>query len=171
MELTGHASDPPAPAGRPGDEPDGRNPAALVVAAVDATLGLARTWLGWDGRPRVDREGRRIYTPHKAIRRTADHIVDHLAEVEALLAGEPTAEDRWFASTVTVAADWAPFTEADLVEAEQRLRRLARTFELRYAAMDPAEWDRPRDPNWTLRHIAEHVGTAWYAEQVGNLDA
>jgi DNA-binding transcriptional MerR regulator len=166
MELTAHASDRPTPVHEAGD-----NPAALIVAAVEGALELAQTWLGWDGRPRVDQGGRRLYTPHKAIRRTGDHIVDHLAEVEALLAGQPTEEDRWFASTVTVAADWAPFTEADLAEAEQRLRRLARTFELRYAAAGPEEWDRPRDPNWTLRQIAEHVGTAWYAEQVGNLDA
>ena len=112
-----------------------------------------------------------MYTPQKAIRRTADHIVDHLAEVEALLAAEQTAADRWYASTVTLATDLAPFTETDLAEAEQRLRRLARTFELRYAAAGPAEWDRPRDPNRTLRDIAEHLGTAWYAEQVGDLDA
>jgi hypothetical protein len=169
MELTADTSDRPTPADPP-DETDDENPGALVVAAVEATLELARTWLGWDGRPRVDREGRRVYTPHKAIRRTADHIVDHLAEVEALLAGAPTEEDRWFASTVTVAADWAPFTEADLVEAVQRLRGLARTFERRYSAAGPEEWDRPRDPNWTLRQIAEHLGTAWYAEQVGNFD-
>jgi len=166
MEVTAHASDRPSPVHAANDD----NPAALVTAAVAGALELGRTWLGWDGRPRVDREGGRVYTPHKAVRRTADHIVDHLAEVEALLAGQQTEEDRWFASTVTVAADWAPFTEADLREAEQRLRRLARTFELRYAAADPEEWDRPRDPNWTLRQIAEHVGTAWYAEQVGNLD-
>jgi hypothetical protein len=112
-----------------------------------------------------------MYTPQKAIRRTADHIVDHLAEVEALLAAEQTAVDRWYASTVTLAADLAPFTETDLAEAEQRLRRLARTFELRYVAAGSAEWDRPRDPNRTLRDIAEHLGTAWYAEQVGDLDA
>jgi hypothetical protein len=145
------------------------NPGALVIAATDRVLALAATWLAWDGTPRVSEDGERIYTPHKAIRRYADHLIDHLAEVEALLAGVPTEPDAWHASLVTTAADWAPFTEVDLVEAQQRLRRLARTFELRLAAAGPAEWDRPRDPNWTLRTIAEHVASPWYAEQVGNL--
>ena len=45
---------------------------------------------------------------------------------------------------VTLDADRASFSEADLVEAQQRLRRLARTFELRYAAAGPGEWDAPR---------------------------
>jgi hypothetical protein len=145
------------------------NPGESVIDAVEHVLALAETWLAWDGRPRVAEGGGRLYTPQKAIRRTADHIVDHLAEVEALLAGEPTEPDRWHASNVTLATDWAQFTEADLAEARQRLRRLARTFQLRYAAAGPEEWDKPRDQNWTLREIAEHVGTAWYAEQVGVL--
>jgi hypothetical protein len=137
------------------------NPASALVPAVERVLALAATWLAWDGR--------RAYTPHKAIRRTADHIVDHLAQVEALLAGVPSEEDRWNASAVTVEADRAPFGEADLVEAEQRLRRLARTFELRYAAAGPEAWDAPRGDEWTLRQIAEHLADPWYAEQVGDL--
>jgi hypothetical protein len=155
----------------PGRENAGgdHNPGGLVIDAVERVLALAETWLAWDGRPRVAEGGGRLYTPQKAIRRTADHIVDHLAEVEALLAGEPTEPDRWHASNVTLATDWAQFTEADLAEAGQRLRRLARTFQLRYAAAGPGEWDKPRGQNWTLRAIAEHVGTPWYAEQVGVL--
>jgi hypothetical protein len=155
----------------PGRENAGgdHNPGGLVIDAVERVLALAETWLAWDGRPRVAEGGGRLYTPQKAIRRTADHIVDHLAEVEALLAGEPTEPDRWQASNVTLATDWAQFTEADLAEAGQRLRRLARTFQLRYAAAGPGEWDKPRGQNWTLRAIAEHVGTPWYAEQVGVL--
>jgi hypothetical protein len=36
-----------------------------------------------------------------------------------------------------------------------------------YAA---AAWDEPRDGEWTLREIAEHVaGVRYYAEQVGSL--
>jgi hypothetical protein len=147
------------------------NPSLAVVEAVDRTLALARTWLAWDGRPRVSEDGERVYTPHKVIRRTADHLVDHLAEVEARLSGVDTEPDAWHGSLVTLESDWARFTEADLVEAEQRLRRLARTFELRYQAAGPDEWDRPRDPAWTLRAIAEHLGSAWYAEQVGDLSA
>ena len=148
------------------------NPARAVVESVDHTLRLAGTWLSWDGEPRPTSDGERIYTPHKVIRRMSDHIVDHLAEVEALLAGEATEPDRWGASLVTTEADRAAFTEVDLVEAEQRLRRLARTFELRYAAAGPAAWDVPRGENWTLREIATHLAESrWYADQLGDLSA
>jgi hypothetical protein len=58
---------------------------------------------------------------------------------------------------------------AELNEAEQRLRRLARTYALRLAAAGPEEWDRPRRSHWTLRQIAEHVSRGWYAAQVGDL--
>jgi hypothetical protein len=149
--------------------PDAANPAEAVVAAVERSLTLARTWLAWDGRARISEDGNRIYTPIKAVRRIGDHLVDHMAEVEALLAGEPTLPDHWHASLLTFDSDWARFTEADLAEAEQRLRRLARTFALRYAAAGPAEWDRPRGDAWTLRAIAEHLDSSWYAEQVGDL--
>ena len=65
---------------------------------------------------------------------------------------------------------WARFSEQDLEEAQQRLRRLGMTFALRIAAAGPDEWDRPRTPNWTLREICEHLtGVVWYAEQVGRL--
>ena len=146
------------------------NPALAVEAAVEHTLTLAQTWLGWDGRPVVSEDGDRIYTPHKAIRRTADHIVDHLAEIEALLAGVPTEPDQWHASLVTFESDWVRFTEVDLDEARQRLRRLGRTFMLRYAAAGPEEWDKPRGENRTLRDTAIHLGeTFWYADQIGDL--
>jgi hypothetical protein len=146
------------------------NPGAAVEAAVEHCLVVAATWLVWDGRPAVSEDGDRIYTPHKAVRRIADHLVDHLAEVEALLAGVPTEPDGWHASLVTVDADWARFTELDLDEARQRLRRLGRTFALRLAAAGPDEWDAPRGESWTLRAIADHLtGVLWYAEQVGDL--
>jgi hypothetical protein len=144
------------------------NPATAVVAAVERALDLACTWPAWDGVP-VPAEDGRLFTPHKAIRRTADHIVDHLAEVEALLAGAPTEDDRWLASALTSPADRAPFTADDVAEATQRLRRLARTFELRYAAAGPEAWDAPRADHWTLREIAAHLADPWYAEQVGDL--
>src|SRR5580704_6627812 len=92
--------------------PEGANPAEVVAAGVARSLELARTWLAWDGVP-VPAEDR-IYTPNKALRRHADHLVDHLAEIEALLAGAPTAPDRWHASNVTLASDWARITEAEL---------------------------------------------------------
>jgi hypothetical protein len=152
------------------DDKDTTNPAELVETAVEHCLTLAATWLAWDGRPLVAEDGARIYTPHKAVRRIADHITDHLAEVEALLAGVPTQPDEWHASLVTLDSDWARFTEADLDEARQRLRRLGRTFALRYAAAGPAEWDVLRGENWTLREIATHLaGITWYADQVGDL--
>ncbi|WP_243060874.1 hypothetical protein [Nocardioides sp. SR21] len=146
------------------------NPGAQVETAVEHCLEVAASWLAWDGRPTVSEDGERIYTPHKAVRRIADHLVDHLAEVEALLAGAPTEPDRWHASLVTVDADWARFTELDLDEARQRLRRLGRTFALRLAAAGPGEWDVPRGDNWSLLEIADHLtGIRWYADQVGVL--
>jgi hypothetical protein len=145
------------------------NPGQIVAAAVERSLKLVATWPAWDGQPRTSDDDR-VFTPHKAVRRIADHMIDHLAEVEALLAGVPTQPDQWHASATTSAADLAPFTEEDVREAEQRLRRLGRTFELRYAALAPAEWDKDRSPNWTLRQIAEHLTELdWYAEQVGDL--
>ena len=147
---------------------DHDDPGVGVELAVARTLTLARTWPAWDGRPVITRDGERIYTPHKVIRRVADHIVDHLAEVECVLAGVQTRPDRWGASLVTTQADLAPFHQVDLAEATERLSRLARAFRLRLAAAGPLEWDRPRD-GWTLREIAEHLSDAWYAEQIGAL--
>jgi hypothetical protein len=147
------------------------NPGAQVEAAVEHCLEVAATWLAWDGLPRVSDDGERIYTPAKAVRRIADHLIDHLAQVEALLAGVPTIPDGWHASLLTFDSDWARFTEADLVEAQQRLRRLGRTFSLRLAAAGPGAWDAPRGEDWSLREIADHLtGITWYADQVGRLD-
>lgn len=146
-------------------DPD-NDPGTVVVQATERVLELAASWLGWDGRPRVSEE--RIYTPHKVIRRHADHLIDHLAEVEARLAGTPSRPDGWHGSLLTLDSDWARFTEADLVEARERLTRLATTFRLRLLAAGPNEWDRPRGDAWTLREVTEHVGTSWYAEQLGD---
>jgi hypothetical protein len=153
---------------RPDRRPES-SPAELVAAGVERTLALAATWTAWDGEPRLADDGARTYTPGKALRRHADHLIDHLAEVEALLAGVPTVPDHWRASAVDLASDLAGFAAADLNEARERLRRLGQLYVLRYAAAGPGEWDAPRDPNWTLREIAEHVGDPWYAEQVGDL--
>jgi hypothetical protein len=87
------------------------NPGQLVVAAVDRCLELARTWHAWDGRPiarTMDDDGMpNTWTPHKALRRIADHLVDHLHQVEALLAGATPLPDEWLGRTVTVDADWS----------------------------------------------------------------
>ena len=146
------------------------NPGAVVEEAVRRSLDLMDTWIHWDGRPRVSEDGDRIYTPHKAVRRIADHLVDHLAEVEAQLAGVETQPDAWHGSLLTFESDWARFTEGDRDEARQRLPRLARTVALRLAAAGPDEWDRPRGDSWTLRAIADHLtGVLWYAQQVVDL--
>ncbi|HEX3931738.1 MAG TPA: hypothetical protein VHW64_13615 [Nocardioides sp.] len=151
------------------DEHAEANPGTAVEEAVRRALGLVDTWIGWDRRPRVSQDGDRIYTPGKAVRRIADHLVDHLAEVEAVLAGAASQPDQWHGSLVTLESDWARFTELDRDEAHQRLPRLARTFALRLAAAGPQEWDRPRE-GWSLREIADHLtGVLWYAEQVGDL--
>jgi hypothetical protein len=149
----------------------GVNPGSVVVDGVQRVLELARTWLAWDGTPRVAEDGDRLYTPNKAIRRHTDHMIDHLAEIEALLAGQETEPDRWHGSTVTLASDWAPFTEAELNEAGQRLRRIAQAYLHRLAVAGPQEWDKLRGSHWTIREIVEHVGGPWYAEQVGDLTA
>ena len=154
----------------PDNARDRGNPGVAVEEAVDRCLVLVDTWIGWDRRPRVSEDGDRIYTPHKAVRRIADHLVDHLAEVEAMLAGVGTQPDGWHGSLLTLESDWARFTEGERDEAHQRLPRLARTFALRLAAAGADEWDRPRGNSWTLREIADHLtGVLWYAEQVGDL--
>jgi hypothetical protein len=160
------------------EQPDApRDPARLVTDAVETCLELAVTWFAWDGRPRVSEptgelpDGT-VFTPHKAMRRVADHLVDHLAQIEALLAGAETIPDTWHGRTVTLASDWAPFTEADLNEACNRLRRLAQVYALRLGGLDAEALDAPRGQAWTIRRIAEHVaGVTWYARQVGDLRA
>jgi len=154
------------------NEEPAKNPAQLVVDSVETCLALARTWHAWDGRPIPrDLDGMpNTWTPHKALRRIADHLIDHLHEVEALLAGAEPIPDEWHGRRVTLDADWARFTEPDYDEASSRLRRLARCYLLRYGSAGPAAWDAPRGEAWTLRQIAEHVaGVRYYAEQVGSL--
>jgi hypothetical protein len=41
----------------------------------------------------------RVYTPHKAIRRVADHMIDHLAQLEAHVSGAEPLPDRCTART------------------------------------------------------------------------
>jgi hypothetical protein len=144
------------------------NPGSVVRTSVDEVLKIAGTWYAWDRRPVAS--GENVWTPHKAMRRVADHLLDHLAEIEALLAGAPSVPDTWHGRMITLDSDWARFTEADLDEARSRLVRLAQMYELRLAAAGPDEWDKPRTPSWTLREIAEHVAeVTWYADQLGPL--
>jgi hypothetical protein len=156
----------------PGPETDDRNPADVVTGMVDHVLEVAASWLRWDGRPveiQVEGGPARLYTPHKAIRRVADHLVDHLAELEARLAGQPTEPDRWHASAITTPADLAAFTSDDLEEARSRLRRLALIWDVRLRSLSDQQLDE-RTTSWTLRQLAFHVAeSAFYADSVGLL--
>ena len=49
------------------------------------------------------------------------------------------------------------------------LRAPELVFRLRLDTVGEQAWDLPRAGAWTLREIAVHVGTSWYAEQVGDL--
>jgi hypothetical protein len=141
---------------------------------VAHVLELAETWPRWDGTPaEVPVEGEdqpRVYTPHKAVRRVTDHLIDHLAEIDARLAGRPTEPDHWHGSLVTTAADLAPFTADDVDEARSRLRRLALMWDVRLRAIQTERLDAPDGDNWTLRAVALHVAeSAFYADAVGDL--
>jgi hypothetical protein len=145
-----------------------RHPAGVVTAMVEHVLALAATWTAWDGVPRQADD--RTYTPHKAIRRVADHLIDHLAEVEARLAGVPTLPDQWHASAITTEADLAPFTEADLEEARSRLTRLAQVWKVRVGTLTPERLDQTDGGAWSVRQIAGHLAeSAYYADAVGDL--
>lgn len=142
--------------------------AEAVTAMVGHVLDLATTWTTWDGRPfPVDD---RVYTPHKAIRRVADHLVDHLAELEARLAGQATLPDHWHASAITTHADLAVFTQEDLDEARSRLTRLARIWANRLDALTPEQLDHSPGPGWTFRALALHLTeSSYYADAIGDL--
>lgn len=148
---------------------DVRDPTTIVPAAVAEILDVAETWLGWDGRP-VYADGN-AWTPHKALRRVADHLLDHLAEIECRLAGRPTRPDEWHGRMVTTDADFARFTEVDLDEATSRLTRLAACYQARLGGLDPQALDaRPDDGTWTIREVVHHVGhVTAYARMVGRL--
>ncbi|MFF4349561.1 hypothetical protein [Streptomyces sp. NPDC001530] len=137
-----------------------------VVGMVDHVLDLAATWTAWDGKPaHVDD---RVYTPHKAIRRVADHLVDHLAELEARLVGEEPQPDHWHASASTTEADLAPFTQEDLDEARSRLTRLARIWANRLGELTDEQLDDSPGEGWTFRELATHLkGSTYYADAVG----
>ena len=143
-------------------------PSAAVTGMVDHVLALAATWTRWDGEP-AHADGR-LHTPHKAIRRVADHLVDHLAEMEARLAGEDPQPDHWHASLITTGADLAPFTPQDLDEARSRLTRLARVWANRLDALTDEQLDDSPGEGWSFRELARHLTeSAYYADAVGDL--
>ena len=145
------------------------DPMNVVPELVEQVLARAATWTTWDGVPRPIDD--RIYTPHKAIRRVADHLIDHLAEIEARVAGVPTIPDHWHASASTTPADLAPFTAEDLDEARSRLTRLAQIYTVRLTALTPDQLDKRDGDAWTPREIAIHLeGSLYYADAIGFLD-
>jgi hypothetical protein len=146
---------------------DGYQLAQGIEDAVAHALRLAETWVAWDGQPRPIED--RVYTPHKVIRRLADHLLDHLAELEARLAGQPALPDQWHASAITTSADLAPFTAEDLDEARSRLTRLAQIWSLRLRAVSGDRLDRIEGSAWTLREVAAHLNSTFYADSVGDL--
>ena len=144
------------------------DPMNVVPELVEQVLARAATWTAWDGVPRPIDD--RTYTPHKAIRRVADHLIDHLAEIEARVAGVPTIPDHWHASASTTPADLAPFTAEDLDEARSRLTRLAQIYAIRLGALTPAQLDRRDGDAWTPREIAFHLADSlYYADAIGFL--
>jgi len=149
---------------------DDRHPADVVSAMIQRVLELATTWTVWEGKPFKTDD--RLYTPHKAIRRVSDHLIDHLAEIEARLAGAPTIPDHWHASAITTPADLSRFTQDDLDEARSRLTRLAQIFEVRLRSLTDAELDRRDAEAWSPRQIAFHLEESrYYADAVGYLGA
>lgn len=141
----------------------------LIPEAVDEVLGRAAGWLGWDGRP-VSRDGS-AWTPHKALRRVADHLVDHLAEIDCRLARLPTIPDEWHGRAVTTDADFARFTEVDLDEARSRLTRLAACYRARLVKLDPEILDEKPEDAWSIREVVEHVANiTYYARMVDDVD-
>jgi hypothetical protein len=150
-------------------EVDDRDLVAIVPAAVAEVLDVAETWLGWNGN--AARAEGNAWTPHKALRRVADHLLDHLAEIECRLAGQPTQPDEWHGRMVTTDADFARFTEIDLDEATSRLTRLGACYRARVGGLDREALDaRPDEQTWTIREVIHHVSNVTaYAHAMGRL--
>ncbi|MFN2593931.1 MAG: hypothetical protein ABR579_03465 [Actinomycetota bacterium] len=153
---------------QPPPDTDDRDPARVVTDSIDTVLRLAVTWTRWDGKP-VEADDR-VYAPVKSLRRVADHLVDHLAEIDARLAGVETVKDTWHGSFMTTPSDLAAFTEEDLNDARNRLERLRLMWELRLKSLTDEQLDKRVGDEWTLREVAFHVAeSAYYAEAVGDL--
>jgi hypothetical protein len=147
---------------------DGRAPADAISEMVEDVLSLAATWTSWDGE--IIRRDPRGYTPHKAIRRVADHLVDHLAQFEAHTAGVQSLPDLWHGSDVTTPADLAPFTSDDLDEARSRLERLAQIWRIRLDSYPAEKLDVADGDAYTPREMAFCAAVSrHYAESVGDL--
>ncbi len=139
---------------------DNRDVRELIPEAVEEILSRAGTWLAWDGRA-VYADGN-AWTPHKALRRVTDHLIDHLTELECRRAGLASPPDQWHGRRLTFDADFARFTEAELDEATSRLRRLALCYRAHLSALTDSELDAAASTGWTIRQIVHHVANVTY---------
>ena len=140
---------------RDADHPD---PDEFVLRSVENALATAERWIGWSGGATFSLGN--AWTPHKALRRITDHLIDHLNQVECRAAGVESVPDEWRGRATTLTSDWAPFSEDELNEASARLRRLGQTLALRLRDLR-TEWDTvPTGGAWTIRAIATHLAEA-----------
>src|SRR5437773_5476127 len=113
-------------------------PDELILVATEDALAAAQSWIGWSTGAVISLGN--AWTPHKALRRIADHLIDHLCQIESREAGEAAVPDAWRGRSVTLESDWARFTEQDLDEATARIRRLAQVLAIRVRSLR-AGWD------------------------------
>ncbi|MEP7159398.1 MAG: hypothetical protein ABI797_08205 [Chloroflexota bacterium] len=153
---------------------DDRDPADAIDQMVADFMALAETWPAWDGKPIpiTTPYGQRVYTPNKALRRMNDHMVDHLAQLQAELIGQTTVPDTWQASRITTESDMAPLTGEDLKEARNRFERLAGMWRATLASIPADKMDVAKGEDYTPRELAFHTLESMdYATHVGDLSA
>jgi hypothetical protein len=138
-----------------GDKPE---PDEAVLLSVEDALAVAEKWVGWNGGAQFSLGN--AWTPHKALRRITDHLVDHLNQIVCRTSGIAPVPDLWRGRSTTLASDWAPFAENELDEATARLRRLGQVIGAELLA-HREDWDTdPGGGEWTLRAIATHLAEA-----------
>lgn len=142
-------------------------PADAIDSMVARVLQRAGTWTSWDGTPRE--QAGRIYTPNKVLRRVADHMIDHLAQLQAHLAGVPSLPDHWHASAITTPADLAAFGPDDLDEARSRLERLAAMWRITLERVADKDLDHADGDAYTVREMASCAAESIeYADAFGD---
>ena len=124
-------------------------PDELILQATEDALGLAESWIGWSSGAVMSLGS--AWTPHKALRRIADHLIDHLCQIEMRVALETPVPDLWRGRSVTLESDWARFTELDLDEATARIRRLAQLMALRVRSLRDRQIEDARLASWVMR--------------------
>ncbi len=147
---------------------DDRDPVSLVPNAVDEVLALAQTWLAWNGVGRYGDEN--VWTPYKALRRVTDHLLDHLAEIDALLVGAPTIPDTWHGRTLTLDADGLGSPRPTSTSRVAGFVAMPSCTDYDWLLCPRRKLDRDRSPAWTIRQIVHHVSNVtYYAHQLGDL--